>query len=105
MPKLAVLLSGRNRKWLKNKGKISPKRFDRCLSTCYIADVMSEMKEKIIRLREKLRLSQEAFARRLRISSRTVYRWETGEYEPIGLYAEKLERMFKKYLANDQEDA
>lgn len=62
---------------------------------------MNEMKEKIGQLREVLGLSREAFARRLRVSLQTVYRWESGQTEPTGLYAEKIERMIKKYLDKD----
>ena len=59
---------------------------------------MNEMKEKITALRQKLGLSRDAFARRLGIPARTVARWEDGENKPMGLYAEKIKRMIKKYL-------
>lgn len=69
-----------------------------CHVGLYFTDTMNEMKEKITALRQKLGLSRDAFARRLRIPARTVARWEDGENKPMGLYAEKIERMIKKYL-------
>jgi DNA-binding transcriptional regulator YiaG len=65
---------------------------------------MSVWAEKIIRLRQILGLSQEGFARRIRVSSRTVWRWEESLTIPMGLYAEKLERMFKKYLVDNEKE-
>ena len=59
---------------------------------------MNEMQDKIKRLRRVLGLSREVFSRRLRVSLQTVYRWESGKAEPTGLYAEKIDRMVKKYL-------
>lgn len=59
---------------------------------------VTKISQKITALRDKLGLSRDAFARRLRIPARTVARWEDGENEPSGLYLEKIERMLKKHL-------
>ena len=41
-------------------------------------------KEEIVKLRKKLKVSQAAFAVLLNISTKTVQKWEQGEYQPNG---------------------
>lgn len=42
-------------------------------------DAPAFTREEIIKLRKDLDLSQDAFARRLRVSQRTVWAWESGK--------------------------
>lgn len=52
-----------------------------------------------MKIREKrLRagISQEALARALGISAKTIHRWENGKSEPTGLYKKAIEEFFKE---------
>jgi DNA-binding transcriptional regulator YiaG len=54
---------------------------------------MDSMGEHVKRLREGQSLSQEALARLIGVSVRTVVRWESGESRPSPLANEKLQRI------------
>ena len=45
------------------------------------------------RLRERLGLTQEGFAKRIGAGRATVARWELGESKPTGLYLQALEKL------------
>lgn len=51
----------------------------------------------IIRLREKMVLSQVEFANRLGVSFQTVNRWENGHHEPTFKYKRKILALCGKY--------
>lgn len=52
--------------------------------------------EELKKLREKMGISQEALARRIDVSARTVFRWEKG-YNPIHpVFAEHIRRLVKQ---------
>ena len=57
----------------------------------------------IIRLRAKLNLTQEAFAKLLNVSLSTVNRWEKGHFKPTCLIKVKLEDLFVENGINDVE--
>jgi DNA-binding transcriptional regulator YiaG len=59
-------------------------------------------KEKIKEIRVELKMTQEAFARHLGISIRTVAGWEAGRSNPRGLYLQKL--LLVKGENDDQEN-
>jgi DNA-binding transcriptional regulator YiaG len=47
----------------------------------------------ITKLRTRLRLTQEGFARELGVSVSTVQKWESGRARPRGLYLRALEQI------------
>lgn len=47
----------------------------------------------VLSLRTSLKLSQEDFARRLGVHTRTVQRWENAHYDPSPLASRKLHEM------------
>ena len=47
----------------------------------------------IKRLRERLQLSQQEFAKRLNVTRRTVLRWEAGDSEPSPIFQKMLREM------------
>lgn len=49
-------------------------------------------------LREKLQLTQEGLARKIGVSWGTVSRWERGRVTPSPLAKDKLKRLLKKGL-------
>jgi DNA-binding transcriptional regulator YiaG len=63
--------------------------------------------ERVRRLRRRLALSQQAFARELGVRQQTVSEWETGIYEPRGASARVLslvaERAEVQYGASPSE--
>ena len=52
--------------------------------------------DQVRRLRERLGLTQEQFARRIGAGRATVARWELGESKPTGLYLQALEKLQAK---------
>ncbi len=54
--------------------------------------------QEIKKLRDRLGLSQEAFAQRINVSSVTVNRWENGRYHPCRLAQEKLQKLLRKVI-------
>lgn len=65
---------------------------DRCLDkpcTLFVELVADHLRI----LREEQSLSQEALARLIGVSVRTVARWENGQSKPSPLAAEKLQRV------------
>lgn len=50
-------------------------------------------------LREALKLSREAFAARLGVSSQSVFRWETGRSRPSRLTPKRIEALRKRGIA------
>ena len=52
--------------------------------------------EELKRLRKKMGVSQEALARKMEISSRTVYRWEKGDNPIHPIFAEHIRRLDKE---------
>ncbi|MFQ5772705.1 MAG: helix-turn-helix domain-containing protein [bacterium] len=53
-------------------------------------------KEEIIKLRKSLGLTQEQFARRLKLAYNTISSWERGLFSPSPLALEKLKRLQKR---------
>jgi len=54
---------------------------------------MELLTDSLRKLREEQSLSQEALARLIGVSVRTVARWENGESKPSPLAVEKLQRI------------
>ena len=54
-------------------------------------------KEQILALRKKMEKTQPEFARRLRVASATVSRWECGTKHPGIVNLRKLKRLAVKY--------
>ena len=52
--------------------------------------------EQVRRLRQRLKLTQEAFAEVLHVSRETVARWEVGMSKPTGLYLLALKQVAQK---------
>jgi DNA-binding transcriptional regulator YiaG len=52
-------------------------------------------KHDVVRLRTRLGLTQEKFAKKLGVSVFAVGKWETGVNKPRGLYLRALERLAK----------
>lgn len=55
-----------------------------------------ETRKRIKRLRQKLDMTQEEFAKYIGVSWRTVMRWESGDSQPSNLALEKIEKLEKK---------
>jgi putative transcriptional regulator len=49
----------------------------------------------VVRLRSRLGLNQEKFAKKLGVSMSSVEKWETGQHKPRGLSVRALERLTK----------
>lgn len=47
-------------------------------------------------IRERANLTREELAAKLKVSLRTIYRWEKGEAYPHRVFMEKLNRIFSK---------
>ena len=56
-----------------------------------------EYSEAIRRLRKKMLLTQQEFAKELGVAFVTINRWENGENEPSMKYKRKLLPLFKRY--------
>jgi len=56
-----------------------------------------EYSEAIRKLRKKMLLTQQEFAKELGVAFVTVNRWENGENEPGMKYKRKLLPLFKRY--------
>ena len=54
-------------------------------------------KEAVKKLRLKMLMTQEGFAKLLDVSFATINRWETGKYVPTIKARRKLQSYFKKY--------
>ena len=54
----------------------------------------------LLNLRRKNGSSQEAIARRLGVSSKTICRWEKGEFIPSFEHAVQLARVYKVSIAD-----
>jgi DNA-binding transcriptional regulator YiaG len=52
--------------------------------------------DEIKEIRNRLGLTQEAFARLIDVSYQTVNRWETGAFKPSKLAIYKIEQLTKK---------
>ena len=63
-------------------------------------DIKITYSEAILNLRAKLNLSQEDFAKMMKVSYVSVNRWENGHFEPTKLQKVKLKEIFKKYKIN-----
>lgn len=55
-----------------------------------------ETRKRIKRLRQRLDMTQEEFAKYIGVSWRTVMRWESGDSQPSNLALEKIEKLEKK---------
>ena len=53
--------------------------------------------EAIKKIRSKMLLAQMEFAQLLGFSFASIYRWETGKYEPTKLAKVKIEHLFAEY--------
>ena len=53
-------------------------------------------KNRVIALRQRLKMTQEQFAEKVGVHRITVWRWEAGEKEPSKFVARELERMEKR---------
>ena len=52
--------------------------------------------DRLRRARRALGMTQDALARRLKVSTRQVGRWEAGVQQPVGLYADRVERFLRE---------
>lgn len=55
-----------------------------------------EFKEKLLKVRLKLNISQEALAKELNVSFATVNRWEKGHTKPSILTMHRFEEFYEK---------
>jgi len=58
---------------------------------------MKVERDEILHLRQNMGISQEALAREVGVSWRTVARWESGESKPSQLAHKVLEVLYLKY--------
>ena len=58
---------------------------------------MNDYAAAIKKLREKMMLSQDEFAKTLGVSFSTINRWENGIHEPTIKTKRKLHSLFKEY--------
>lgn len=65
---------------------------DKCQDTLYALNMPTELSFSIREIREARALSQEALARLIGVSVRTIARWESGVSRPSPLALEKLQR-------------
>jgi len=58
------------------------------------------MNTEIKSIREKLGLTQEAFAYRLGVSVQTITKWETGKHKPSNLAVQKIKQFGEQHERN-----
>ncbi len=53
-------------------------------------------------IRDRLKLSQEAFARLIGVSMQTVNRWENGRFKPSLMAMEKINTLLNQEATNER---